>query len=481
MQTVDDAERRLLARLDASHLSGFHLKTWLVAGMGFFTDAYDLFIIGIALALLSPIWHLTALDLSLLGSTSLIAAAIGSALFGRLADRLGRKRIYGFELAVLATGAIASALAPNLIWLVAFRFILGLGVGGDYPVSATIMSEYANRKDRGKLITLVFAMQGLGLIAGPLVALLLLTSGINHDLAWRTMLGLGALPALATFYLRRQIPETPRYMLAINGDTVAAARAIAAATGATDLLPSHAVAPAPRRDRGRAALRLLLSSHRYMLWLLGTGGAWLLLDFAYYGTTISTPIVLRSLNTHPDLVRDTIASLLIFTIAALPGYIIAALTIDRLGRRTIQMLGFAMITLSYGVIALVPAVTHYTTIFLLVYGVTYLFTEFGPNTTTFVYPAELYPVSVRTTGHGFSAAAGKVGAFAGAFLFPIVLHSAHLPAAMALAALTSLAGLGITALILPEPARRSLEEIAPDTIQPAKRPRPVPKKSTTLA
>jgi len=458
---MGDAEQALLSRLDDSRLSRFHFKTWLVSGIGFFTDAYDLFIIGIALALLAPLWHLTAVDLSLLGSTSLIAAAIGSAIFGRLADKLGRKRIYGFELVVLAAGAIASALAPSLIWLIVFRFILGLGVGGDYPVSATIMSEYANRRDRGKLITLVFAMQGLGLIAGPLVALALLVSGINHDLAWRIMLALGAVPALATFYLRRQIPETPRYTLATSGDMVAAARAIALATGAGDQLPSGAgTAPAPRRDRGRAALRLLFSSPRYRLWLLGTGGAWLLLDFAYYGTTISSPLVLRSLNTHPDLIRDTLASLLIFTIAAFPGYLVAALLIDRIGRRAIQMLGFATMALAYGLIALVPAVTGYALLFLIVYGVTYFFTEFGPNTTTFVYPAELYPVSVRTTGHGFSAAAGKIGAFVGAFLFPLILHGAHLPAAMGLAALVSIAGLLLTVLILPEPARRSLEEIA---------------------
>src|SRR5207244_2398215 len=122
--------------------------------------------------------------------------------------------------------AIASALAPNIIWLVVFRFILGLGIGGDYPLSATLMSEYANRRDRGKLITMVFSMQGLGLILGPLVAIVLLLSGINHDLTWRIMLALGAVPALATFYLRRQIAETPRFALAMQGDIAAAARTV---------------------------------------------------------------------------------------------------------------------------------------------------------------------------------------------------------------------------------------------------------------
>src|SRR5436190_959521 len=216
----------VLAALDNSSLSGFHLKAMLTSGMGFFTDAYDLFIIGVVLAILTPIWSLNKFEISLIGSTSLIAAALCAMIFGRLADYVGRRSIYGFTLIVLAAGAIASALAPSIIWLVIFRFILGLGIGGDYPLSATLMSEYANRRDRGKLITMVFSMQGLGLILGPLVAIVLLLSGINHDLTWRIMLALGAVPALGTFYLRRQIAETPRFALSMQGDVAAAARTV---------------------------------------------------------------------------------------------------------------------------------------------------------------------------------------------------------------------------------------------------------------
>src|SRR5207302_9578963 len=113
----------VLAALDNSKLSRFHMKAFLTSGMGFFTDAYDLFIIGVVLAILTPLWHLGAFEVSLLGSTSLIAAALGSLIFGRLADHLGRKFVYGYELVVLAIGAIASALSPNVLFLLIFRFI----------------------------------------------------------------------------------------------------------------------------------------------------------------------------------------------------------------------------------------------------------------------------------------------------------------------------------------------------------------------
>ncbi len=463
--------QHVLAALDNSSLSGFHLKAMITSGMGFFTDAYDLFIIGVVLAILTPLWHLSALQISLLGSTSLIAAAVGSLMFGRLADYIGRHAIYGYTLLVLAAGAIASAFSPSIIWLLAFRFILGLGIGGDYPLSATLMSEYANRKDRGKLITMVFSMQGVGLVVGPLVAILLLVAGINHDMTWRIMLALGAIPALSTFYLRRQIAETPRYAIAMQGKLEDAARTVEMVTKKQNGNGSSAITqraasnasssrPAqPMRRPTRSWLFLLLTP-RLLRWLIGTAGAWFLLDFAYYGTTISSPLVLKALNSHANLVTNMVYTLLIFVVAAFPGYIIAALTIDRLGRKWIQCFGFAMMALAYGLIAVAPGLSTITLPFLLVYGVSYFFTEFGPNVTTFVYPAEVFPVMVRTTGHGVAAALGKVGAFIGAFAFPFLLSIYHLPGAMAAAAIVSLAGLALTFFTLPEPNQRSLEEIS---------------------
>ena len=155
-----------------------------------------------------------------------------------------------------------------------------------------------------------------------------------------------------------------------------------------------------------------------------------------------------------------IYTLLIFVVAALPGYIVAVFVIDRIGRKKIQLLGFAMMALSYGLLFIFPALTTITATFLLLYGLSYFFTEFGPNVTTFVYPAEIFPVSVRSTGHGISAAVGKVGAFIGAFLFPLMLSSSsfRLPGAMGVAAVVALGGFFIT-FLLPEPDTKSLEAI----------------------
>ena len=129
----------------------------LVSGMGFFADAYDLFVIGIVSALLKGQWHLGTGQLALLNAVMLGAAFVGALVFGRLADAVGRTRVYWISAALMVIAAVGSALAPSLVVLVAFRCLLGLGVGGDYPVSAVLMSEYASPRTRGRMVALVFS------------------------------------------------------------------------------------------------------------------------------------------------------------------------------------------------------------------------------------------------------------------------------------------------------------------------------------
>ena len=466
-----------LRQLDESQLSGFHFKTVITAGMGFFTDAYDLFIIGVVATILKNTWQISTLQISLLSSTALLAAALGAVVFGRIADRFGRKVVYGYELLILAAGAIASAFSPNVIWLLIFRFVLGMGIGGDYPVSATLMSEYSNRYDRGKLITLVFSTQALGLIFGPLLTVILLVTGVDQNLTWRILLGVGAIPALATFWLRRQIAESPRFALA-HGNVKEAEQAIQQVVrgggdrekGTGKLQQIEKINPnitivedgdGVRVQPGRKlSARNLFTTRHLLIWLTGAAGTWFLLDLAYYGTTVSTPLVIKLFSPQTTLLQDMLYTLLIFVVAALPGYIVAALTIDHLGRKPIQLMGFAMMVISYGLLFLFPALTQIAWTFLLLYGLSYFFTEFGPNVTTFVLPAEIFPVEARTTAHGISAAVGKVGAFVGAFLFPLLLNNPafKLPGAMGVAAIVALAGFGLT-FVLPEPDHKSLETI----------------------
>ncbi|MGC9211821.1 MAG: MFS transporter, partial [Nitrososphaeria archaeon] len=179
----------------------------------------DLFSITIVLYILSvyaePSFPLNLKVLSLplsayLATSAILFAIVGQLLFGIISDKLGRKKVYGLEATLLALGAILSAFSPNIYWLIASRALLGVGIGGDYPVSSVITSEYGNAKDRGKMVALVFSNQGLGIIAAALVGIASALF-IPPSIAWRTVMGAAAIPALAVIYFRRKMPETPRY------------------------------------------------------------------------------------------------------------------------------------------------------------------------------------------------------------------------------------------------------------------------------
>jgi MFS family permease len=446
----------LIAALDEASLSRFHLRAVVASGVGFFTDAYDLFVIGIASALITKDWHLSSGQLAVLNSTMLAAAFLGALVFGRYADVVGRKRVYWLVAVLMIAGALGSALSGSFAVLIGFRFLLGLGVGGDYPVSAVMVSEYANRKDRGKLVGMVFGTQALGLVVGPLIALALLGSGVSNDTAWRVLLALGAVPAAAVIYLRCRMPESPRYQAQVQG------RAEKAASGIPGLTGGQVNGNGSGDMRHTIGLRAFLTNRRWLITLAGTAGCWFLLDYAYYGNTISTPQILGLISPHASTMTKIALQLAIFVVAAVPGYVLAIARLDRIGHRRLQLVGFAMMAACFAVIALVPGLATMVVPFLLVYGVSYFFTEFGPNMTTFVLPSELFPVSMRTTGHGISAGIGKLGAFIGVFLFPVLQTSLGLRGTLLLTAGVSVLGFALT-FVLPEPAGRSLEDITVST------------------
>ncbi len=473
--------------MDAQKVTSAHWKIMFISGMGFFTDAYDLFIIGVVMAILKDQWHPSKLQVSLVTSTALLSAAIGALLFGRVADMLGRKRIYGIECLVLSAGALASAFSPNIIWLIVLRFILGVGIGGDYPVSATIMSEYSGKSSRGMLVSLVFAMQAAGLIVGPLLAAAFLSTHLSHNLIWRLLLAVGAIPPLLVFYWRRRVHETPRFLLAQGrqAEFQNAAQSVfsegkeanPSETSHNDPKPSQQTNSPQQPDHHQPSFwegfRTLAGNRLWRKYLIGASLAWFLMDFAYYGNTVSSPAILGALTPHASLLRHTLTTLLIFAFAAAPGYFVAAWTMDRIGRKTIQNVGFAVMAACFFGMAFIPDVAKHVVPFLILYAISYFFTEFGPNATTFIYPAELFPVQARTTGHGIASALGKIGAFVGVFLFPFFMHWHGLMAAEIAAAIVSVLGLVVTWAMLPETKGRSLEEVTGEnTSQPRSDPAP---------
>jgi MFS transporter, PHS family, inorganic phosphate transporter len=444
----------LTAVLDEAPTSRFHRRAVVVSGVGFFTDAYDLFVISIVATLVSTQWHLTTTQTSWVTGSAILGAFIGALVFGRLADLLGRKSVYGLVAVLMIVGALLSAVAPGFVWLVVARLLLGLGIGGDYPVSAVLMSEYSNRRDRGKLVGLVFSMQALGLIVGPVVAMALLAGGVSHSMTWRLLLAFGAVPAAAVIYLRSKMPESPRFVARVKGSSAEVIDQVERYSGGT-------IKASPTLHEQPSSMRLwsFLTDRRMLRLIIGTAGAWFLFDYAYYGNTLSLPAILKDVAPSATLIGKLALTLLVFVVFALPGYLLAVARMDRIGHRRLQLLGFAVMALAFLALGTFRPLTEMVGPFIAVFGLSYFFIEFGPNTMTFVMPSEVFPTSVRTTGHGIAAGIGKLGAFIGVFLVPRLQSGLGLRGMLLVAGVASFGGLLLTYL-LPETNRRSLDEIS---------------------
>jgi len=181
----------------------------IVSGMGVLTDGYNLYSIALTSFFISSSFSFSKVELGLLVAGSYYGAALAALVFGLFADRLGRKSLYGLDVAIMAVGAGLQGLSQSYLELFLARLILGVGIGADYVLSPVIVAENAEGKNRGKMMVITFAvMWGLGAVIAAFVEQVTLALGLPNSLVWRIVLSAGALPALSVFYLRRRIYET---------------------------------------------------------------------------------------------------------------------------------------------------------------------------------------------------------------------------------------------------------------------------------
>ncbi|CZT10666.1 probable high-affinity phosphate permease, phosphate-repressible [Rhynchosporium graminicola] len=447
----------------------------------------------------------TAIKVSTSGGT-----VIGQLGFGYLADVVGRKRMYGLELIIIIFATLAQALTSNsraisITGLIIFwRVLMGIGIGGDYPLSSVITSEFATTKWRGAMMNAVFAMQGIGQFTAAILALIVTTgfkgsleSAANAractavcqlavDKMWRIIIGFGAVPGCIALYYRLTIPETPRYTFDVARDVEKAGTDVKAyMNGKAEGHPDE-IARVTAMAQTAPALEIPKASfkdfcHHYGQWkhgkvLLGTAGSWFFLDVAFYGLGLNNSIILAAIGwtggaTQYEIFRkNAIGNLILVCAGAIPGYWVSVTTIDTLGRKTIQIMGFIILTILFCIIGFAYHQLSGHAL-LALYVLAQFFFKFGPNSTTFIVPGECFPTRYRSTSHGFSAASGKVGAIIAQVVFGPLRTRGALPNAkgrnaspwlnhiMQIFALFMLCGL-FTSFLIPETKRKTLEELA---------------------
>ncbi|XP_059461679.1 probable inorganic phosphate transporter 1-9 [Corylus avellana] len=495
---------KVLSALDTAKTQYYHIKAIIIAGMGLFTDAYDLFCILPIMGLIGRVYFENEPDgskkykivTSTMLAIALLGTAIGQLLFGSLGDRVGRRRMYGIALMIMVLSSIGCGFSICttrncvLVSLGLFRFMLGLGIGGDYPLSATIMSEFANKTTRGALIAAVFSMQGLGILTASMVTMMVCkifdaTSDVRvsatdptpqkADIAWRLILMLGAIPAALTFYWRMLMPETARYTALVEHNVAQAAKdmekvlEVSMSQLAEDnpLPPNELPYPLFSKQFFRRHGRDLFAS----------SCTWFLVDIVFYSMNVfNLQIYGNPLDTKKNAYKEAldVASVqAIFAVCfTIPGYWFTVYFIDRVGRVKIQTMGFlfmAAVYLSIGIPYIPYWQNHKDLGYKVLYGLIFFFSNFGPNTTTFIVPAELFPARFRSTCHGISGAAGKVGAIIGSvgIYWALQVHRKDhgakpnpiiMTAVMVILAGVCVMGAVVTYLFTRETMGRSLEE-----------------------
>ncbi|CAH2068869.1 unnamed protein product, partial [Thlaspi arvense] len=474
----------VLNALDSARTQWYHLTAIVIAGMGFFTDAYDLFCISAISKLLGRLYYYnpqknakpgklpTKVNNFVVG-VAIVGTLAGQLVFGWLGDKLGRKKVYGFTLILMVFCAICSGLSFGSTP----KFWLGFGIGGDYPLSATIMSEYANKKTRGAFIAAVFAMQGMGLIfAGsdpPYHVDNVFSTEPQADFMWRIALMIGALPALLTYYWRMKMPETGRYTALIEGN----AKQAAIDMGKVLDIDISEDQEKLQQFKSKNEYPLFSSEFfkRHGLHLIGTASTWFLLDIAFYSQNLAQKDIFpamgltskaENVSALREVFQTSKAMFIVALFGTFPGYWFTVFFIESIGRFYIQLVGFFMMSvfmlimgIKYGDLKGHP---DNKWLFAVLYGLTFFFANFGPNSTTFVLPAELFPTRLRSTCHAISAASGKAGAMIGIFAvqsYTLGGEPHKIKKAMIVLAFTNLLGFACTFLVS-ETKGRSLEEIS---------------------
>ncbi|MCV7608471.1 MFS transporter [Micrococcus luteus] len=422
-------------------------RIFLIGGLGFMFDAWDVTLNGVMIPLLREEWALDKADAAWIGTANLIGMAVGAFLWGTIADRIGRKAAFAWTLAIFSVFTIAGALTDSLLWFALFRFVAGMGLGGTIPVDYALVGEFTPRRLRGRVLAAMDGWWPVGAALCGLVSAWLV--GTWGD--WRLPLLAMVLPALLVFVVRLGIPESPLFLMSRGRETQARAviDRMVAATGAP--LRPYTMPPAePARSGGVGAQ--LAAVWRFSPRI--TAVAWALfvaIMLVYY-------IALQWLPTFLIDAGYAEGRAFIMTsgmaAAGLLGVVVATVLIEVTGRR--WLLAVSAVVASALTVWLASVLDVPAAVLPLVLAFGFVVQVAIP--VLYTYVSELYPTTLRASGFGWASAASRVGAGLGPLLFVGTLVPAlGLPGAFAVTGgLVVLACAAMLALA-PETRGRALE------------------------
>ncbi|GAA0481598.1 MFS transporter [Streptomyces olivaceiscleroticus] len=435
---------------------GVQGRIFLIGGLGYLFDAYDIALNGFLMPLVGAHFDLSLGARGLIATANLVGMALGAVVWGAVADRIGRKQAFGVTLLIFAVFSVLGALAPTYPVFLALRFLAGIGLGGCIPVDYALVGEFAPRKYRGRVLTALDAWWPVGVTLCGLVSTALLTLDGN----WRWMLATMSVPALLLFWVRRGVPESPVYLTRQGRE--AEARAViddlVARTGAP---VEPYVIPAPvavEQARGpRAAAEQLAR-----IWSFSpriTSAAWLLFAtvmLVYYAALSWLPSILKEQG-----LGDTAAFMntTLMSGVGIVGVLASTALVDLVGRKWLIGVSAPVAALALVVFALVLRLPAGSLVAIGVFG--FLMQLAIPA--MYAYVAELYPTRLRASGFGWASSVSRVLTGFAPLLFGSVLWPLlGLPLTFAVLGLAVLLAVGWTAVAAPETKGAELDGTDPE-------------------
>lgn len=431
-------------RLDRLPVTSKHKKLLVGSGVGWALDAMDVGLISFIMAALAVHWNLESTQTSWIATAGFVGMALGASLGGLLADKYGRRHVFALTLLVYGLATGASALATGLAVLIALRFIVGLGLGAELPVASTLISEFAPRRIRGRMVVLLEAFWAAGWIAAAIIGTFVVGAS---DSGWRWALAIGMVPAAYALYVRLALPESVRYLEAKNRhqeaeEIVTSFENAALAEGKnldSDLAPEVALDEA---FEGSSIWSSRLRARTAALWII-----WFCINLSYYGAFIWIPSLLVADGF--TLVRS-FSFTLIITLAQLPGYAAAAWLIEVWGRRVTLAVFLVGSAVSAGAFGLADSEVS-----IIIAGCFLSFFNLGAWGALYAIGPELYPTHIRGRGTGAAAGFGRIASIISPLIVPPILAAAGQPWLFVLFA-SAFAIAAIAAFTLPENKGKAL-------------------------
>ena len=431
-------------RLDRLPVTSKHKKLLVGSGVGWALDAMDVGLISFIMAALAVHWNLESTQTSWIATAGFVGMALGASLGGLLADKFGRRHVFALTLLVYGLATGASALATGLAVLIALRFIVGLGLGAELPVASTLISEFAPRRIRGRMVVLLEAFWAAGWIAAAIIGTFVVGAS---DSGWRWALAIGMVPAAYALYVRLALPESVRYLEAKNRHQEAEEIVISFENAAlaegknldSDLAPEVALDEA---FEGSSIWSSRLRARTAALWII-----WFCINLSYYGAFIWIPSLLVADGF--TLVRS-FSFTLIITLAQLPGYAAAAWLIEVWGRRVTLAVFLVGSAVSAGAFGLADSEVS-----IIIAGCFLSFFNLGAWGALYAIGPELYPTHIRGRGTGAAAGFGRIASIISPLIVPPILAAAGQPWLFVLFA-SAFAIAAIAAFTLPESKGKAL-------------------------